>query len=211
MISIDIEKKIKTYRGQRILKASGQFTTGSITKIYGPSGAGKTTLLKIIAGFIQPEQGFINVNNSTWLNTASKISLSPQKRMAGFVFQDYALFPNMTVKEHLEYATTDNAWVKHLLEIGKLETLTTHKPQHLSGGQQQRLAILRALATKPQLLLMDEPFSALDTENKSALITELKQIFKELGTTVFIVSHNPQELDGLTDVATNLSELYINN
>jgi molybdate transport system ATP-binding protein len=211
MISIDIEKKIKTYQGQCILKVSGQFAAGSVTKIHGSSGAGKTTFLKIVAGFIQPERGRIIVNNSTWLDTASEISVSPQKRMAGFVFQDYALFPNMTVKEHLEYATADNEWIKRLLEIGKLETLTTHKPQYLSGGQQQRLAILRALATKPQLLLMDEPFSALDPENKSALITELKLIFKELETTVFIVSHNPQELDGLTADATNLSELYINN
>ncbi|TWI97137.1 molybdate transport system ATP-binding protein [Mucilaginibacter frigoritolerans] len=211
MISINIEKKIKTYQGQRILKVSGEFKSESITKIHGPSGAGKSTFLKVIAGFIQPEQGNITVNNNAWLDTVSKISLSPQKRMAGFVFQDYALFPNMTVKEHLEYATADNEWIKHLLEIGKLETLTTHKPQYLSGGQQQRLAILRALATKPQVLLMDEPFSALDPENKLALITELKLIFQELKTTVFIVSHNPQELDGIAADGAILSELYINN
>jgi len=211
MININIEKKIKTYQGQRILKVSGEFKSGSITKIYGPSGAGKSTFLKIFAGFIQPERGSIIVNKSIWLNTISKVSLSPQKRMAGFVFQDYALFPNMTVKEHMEYATADNEWIKHLLEAGKLETLTTHKPQYLSGGQQQRLAILRALATKPQLLLMDEPFSALDLENKSALIAELKLIFQELGTTVFIVSHNPQELDGLATDGATLTKLYINS
>jgi len=119
--------------------------------------------------------------------------------MAGFVFQDYALFPNMTVRQHLEYATEDAKWIKTLLEIGKLETLTTHKPQHLSGGQQQRLAILRALAIKPKLLLMDEPFSALDAGMKSALIKDLKRLFSEQGTTVLIVSHNQQELDGLAD------------
>ena len=211
MICIDIEKKIKTYQGPQMLKVSGEFAVGSITKIYGPSGTGKTTFLKIVAGFIQPEKGNIIVNNSIWLNTASKISLSPQKRMAGFVFQDYALFPNMTVKEHLEYATADDAWIKHLLEIGKLETLATHKPLYLSGGQQQRLAILRALATKPQLLLMDEPFSALDPENKTALISELKLVFKELGTTVFMVSHNPQELEELAAGSVNSSALFIDN
>jgi molybdate transport system ATP-binding protein len=211
MISIDIEKKIKTYQGQRILKVSGEFKSGSITKIHGPSGAGKSTFLKILAGFIQPERGTITVNNNTWLDTVSKVSLSPQKRMAGFVFQDYALFPNMTAKEHLEYATADNEWIKHLLEVGKLETLTTHKPQYLSGGQQQRLAILRALTTKPQVLLMDEPFSALDLENKSALIAKLKLIFQELGTTVFIVSHNPQEMDELAADGAPLIELYINS
>jgi len=86
-----------------------------------------------------------------------------------------------------------------LLAIGKLETLTQHKPEHLSGGQQQRLAILRALTIKPNLLLMDEPFSALDPEMKAILIAELKALFAEMGTTVLIVSHNPVELEGLVD------------
>ncbi|MDB5091335.1 MAG: Molybdate transport system ATP-binding protein [Mucilaginibacter sp.] len=199
MISIDIEKKLKAYKGQQVLRVKEQFPTGSITKIYGPSGAGKTTFLKTIAGFTEPEKGEIIVDNATWLNTDQKINLSPQKRMAGFVFQDYALFPNMTVLQHLEYATTDTTWITHLLAMGKLEPFATHKPEYLSGGQQQRLAILRALAVKPKLLLMDEPFSALDPENKSALITELKVVFEELSTTVLIVTHNPQELDGLTD------------
>jgi len=125
--------------------------------------------------------------------------------MAGFVFQNYALFPNMTVREHLEYATKDAEWIDRLLLIGKLETLTAHKPEYLSGGQQQRLAILRALAIKPKLLLMDEPFSALDHQMKIVLINDLKALFKEMGLTVLIVTHNPQELDGLCN-----GELEIN-
>jgi len=196
MISIDIEKKLRAYKGQQVLKVAGQFADGSITKIYGPSGAGKTTFLKIIAGFVHPEKGSIIAGDTTWLDTSTPINLSPQKRKAGFVFQDYALFPNMNVQQHLEYASDDQPWIKRLLEVGKLETLTTHKPEYLSGGQQQRLAILRALATKPKLLLMDEPFSALDPEMKSGLIVNLNGLFKDLGTTVFIVSHNWQELEG---------------
>jgi molybdate transport system ATP-binding protein len=199
MISIEIEKKLKAYKGQQVLKVKEQFPRGSITKIYGPSGAGKTTLLKTIAGFTDPEKGKVIVDGITWLNTDQKINLSPQRRMPGFVFQDYALFPNMTVLQHLEYATTDTAWITRLLTIAKLEPFAAHKPEYLSGGQQQRLAILRALAIKPKLLLMDEPFSALDPENKSALIAELKLVFDKLDTTVLIVTHNPQELDGLTD------------
>jgi molybdate transport system ATP-binding protein len=199
MINVDVEKKLKAYHGQQVLKVARQFDEGSITKIYGPSGVGKTTLLKIIAGFIIPEKGKIMMNNVTWLNTGSKTFVAPQKRNIGFVFQDYALFPNMTVKEHLEYATDDELWIKRLLTIGRLETLTSHKPDYLSGGQQQRLAILRALAIKPKLMLMDEPFSALDPEMKAELIQELKAIFTELGTTVLIISHNPQELDGIAD------------
>lgn len=204
MISIAIEKKLKVYRGEQVLKLTHQFAPGSITKIYGPSGAGKTTLLKIIAGLIKPERGIITVNGGFWLETSTNTNLPPQKRMVGFVFQDYALFPNMTVLEHLQYVTKDEAWIDRLLKLGKLETLTDHKPTYLSGGQQQRLAVLRALAIKPKLILMDEPFSALDPETKTDLIAGLKSIFKELNATVLIVSHNPQELEGLTD-----GELYI--
>jgi len=199
MIIVDIEKKLKAYHGQQVLKVAEKFPLGSITQISGPSGAGKTTFLKIIAGFIQPEKGSIVVDGVSWLDTASKTFVPPQKRMAGFVFQDYALFPNMTVKQHLEYATNDTAWIEKLLSIGKLETFVKHKPEYLSGGQQQRLAILRALAIKPKLLLMDEPFSALDPEMKSALIGELKVIFDELGLTVLIVTHNRQELDNISN------------
>lgn len=204
MIDVTIEKNLKVYQGKQVLKISRQFATGSITKIYGPSGSGKTTFLKIIAGLISPEKGKIVIDGVTWLDTVANINLSPQKRMPGFVFQDYALFPNMTVLAHLEYATDDEDWINRLLLLGKLDTLKDHKPTHLSGGQQQRLAILRALAIKPKLILMDEPFSALDPEMKTELIAELKVVFKQLEATVLIVSHNPVELEGLVD-----GELYI--
>jgi molybdate transport system ATP-binding protein len=194
MIDIDIEKKLKTYQGQQVLKINRQIPVGSITKIYGPSGAGKTTFLKAVAGFVKPEKGKIMVNGDTWLDTDAKIDLPPQRRLAGFVFQDYALFPNMNVRRHLEYATNDQPWIDRLLKAGRLETLTTHKPIYLSGGQQQRLAVLRALAIKPKVLLMDEPFSALDADAKSGLINDLKLLFDELKPTVLIVSHNLAEL-----------------
>lgn len=196
MIRIDIEKKLP---GDQLLRIREEIPQGNIVKIYGPSGAGKTTLLKIIAGLVSADQGFIQVDNITWLDTSKKISLSPQKRQPGFVFQDYALFPNMTVLQHLQYATDDPAWAQTLLKLGKLDKLTGRKPGHLSGGQQQRLAILRALAIKPKILLMDEPFSALDPEMKSALIDDLRKVFVQLGCTVFIVSHNVYELEGLAN------------
>lgn len=195
MIRINIEKKLKAYNGQQVLQINRTFTSEGITKIYGPSGSGKTTLLKLIAGLANPDQGQIIVDNFTWFDSSRKINLSPQKRNTGFVFQNYALFPNMTVIEHLQYAAKDAEWIKRLLHLGKLDTLSTHKPDHLSGGQQQRLAILRALAIKPKVLLMDEPFSALDSKMKMELIGELKPILVELGTTTLIVSHNQQELD----------------
>ncbi|MGY3214319.1 ATP-binding cassette domain-containing protein [Mucilaginibacter sp. HD30] len=194
MIDINIEKELKGYAGAGTIKIKHQFAKGSITKIHGPSGAGKTTFLKILAGLVQADTGKIIVNNVAWLDSERQVNLSPQARRVGFVFQDYALFPNMSVKQHLEYATTDQPWINRLLHLGKLETLTTHKPHHLSGGQQQRLAILRALAIRPQVILMDEPFSALDRAMKSELIGDLKSIFSALSATVLIVSHNPDEL-----------------
>ena len=198
MIIVDIEKKLKTYTGLQVLRIKKEFTQGSITRVTGPSGAGKTTFIKMIAGLVTPDKGSI-ITNETWFDSSRKINLTPQQRRTGFVFQDYALFPNMTVKQHLEYATSDMQWIDRLLKIGRLDTFTNHKPGHLSGGQQQRLAILRALAIKPKLLLMDEPFSALDIKTKSALITDLQKLFKELNATIIIVSHNPQELDGISN------------
>jgi molybdate transport system ATP-binding protein len=198
MITVDIEKKLKAYNGSRVLQIKKTFNAGVITRITGPSGAGKTTFLKMVAGLITPDTGTIKTVSSTWFDAGQNINVIPQQRRIGFVFQDYALFPNMTVKQQLEYATDDTEWINRLIMIAGLETFVNHKPDHLSGGQQQRLAILRALAIKPKLLLMDEPFSALDLEMKTALIDDLQVLFKELGATTLIVSHNPQELDGIS-------------
>ncbi len=197
MISIDIEKSLNSHNHLSVLQITQEIPVGSITKIYGPSGAGKTTLIKVIAGLTRPEKGRIRFNDITWLDTENGIFVSPQQRKVGLVFQQYALFPNMTVLQHLRYATNDETWIKQLLTIGKLEAFAQQKPEYLSGGQQQRLAILRAMATKPQLLLMDEPFSALDPEMKTELINDLQYLWKELATTVLVVSHNPLELEGI--------------
>ena len=197
-MNVAIGHKLNAYSGDQQLRIQQEFPEGSITRISGPSGSGKTTFLKIIAGFTKPDKGRIVVDGVPWLDTGAHIFVPPEKRLAGFVFQGYALFPNMTVQQHLEYATDDKAWISRLLKLGKLEAFTGQRPAWLSGGQQQRLAILRALATKPKLLLMDEPFSALDQPMRAELIAELKLLFKELGATVLIVSHYPQELEGLS-------------
>jgi molybdate transport system ATP-binding protein len=209
MIKIKIQKKIKTYSGSNLLKVDAVFPKFSVTKVYGASGIGKTTFLKVIAGLIQPEQGFIEVDGQTWLDTAKKLSQSPQIRNVGFVFQDYALFPNMTVGAHLAYATKDHQLINRLLKIGQMETFVQHRPAQLSGGQQQRLAVLRALALKPQVLLMDEPFSALDDELRERLLEELKVILKEFGTTTIIVSHHSQDTAGFAERDLKI-ELYSN-
>ncbi len=196
MIEVDIQKNIKTYNGHNKLQIKASFPANKITQIFGPSGAGKTTFLKILAGLVQPEQGYIRVEDEIWLNTQTQTNWSPQKRRIGFVFQDYALFPHLTVEQHLLYGTSDKEYVRHLLSIGKMQAFHRHKPKQLSGGQQQRLAILRALSTKPKLLLMDEPFSALDYALKASLLTDLKQLLTELHTTCLVVTHHPLETQG---------------
>ncbi|WP_448636563.1 ABC transporter ATP-binding protein [Pedobacter panaciterrae] len=170
----------------------------------GPSGSGKTTLLKIIAGLIKPEEGKITANENVWLDTKANRNLEPQKRSVGFVFQDYALFPNMTVIEHLQYGSNDAQYIDRLIAIGRLDAFRTHKPKHLSGGQQQRLAILRALSTKPSLLLMDEPFSALDNVLKKDVMTDLKTLFDELKITCLVVTHHPLETEGFAEYSFEL-------
>jgi molybdate transport system ATP-binding protein len=194
MIEIDISKRIRSSPEPVELRVKTSFESESISRITGPSGVGKTTVLKIIAGLIVPETGIIKVNNELWFDSKMKFSRKTQDRNLGFVFQDYALFPNMTVHQHLTYGTNDEVYISQLLAIGQMEAFKKSYPKQLSGGQQQRLAILRALSTRPQLLLMDEPFSALDQALKSQLITDLKALFAEQNITVLLVTHAQDEL-----------------
>jgi len=193
MIKVDIFKKIGGKYGSFELKVNTTFQSHAVTQISGPSGIGKTTLLKILAGLILPDSGNVAVEDDVWFDKEKKLSKKVQERQVGFVFQDYALFPNMTVEEHLKYGTDDLQYVNFLLELGEMKALSNRFPRQLSGGQQQRLAILRALATKPKLLLMDEPFAALDSELKSRIINRLSSFFDKQKITVILVSHQLNE------------------
>lgn len=195
MIELDISKLVKSYQGFVELKVKTTFESESISRISGPSGVGKTTLLKILAGLVTPEKGTISVDDDLWFDADRKFSKKTQDRNVGFVFQDYALFPNMTVEQQLRYGSADEGYIDHLLGIGQMEAFRKSLPKQLSGGQQQRLAILRALSTKPKLLLLDEPFSALDQVLKSQLILNLKVLFSEQKTTVLLVTHASDEIE----------------
>ena len=195
MIELDISKQVKSYQGFVELKVKTTFESESISRISGPSGVGKTTLLRIIAGLVTPEKGTISVDDNLWFDADRKFSRKTQDRNVGFVFQDYALFPNMTVEQQLRYGSADEGYIDHLLGIGQMEAFRKSLPKQLSGGQQQRLAILRALSTKPKLLLLDEPFSALDQVLKSQLILNLKVLFSEQKTTVLLVTHASDEIE----------------
>ncbi|EOJ9083083.1 sulfate/molybdate ABC transporter ATP-binding protein, partial [Campylobacter coli] len=195
-----------TAKGKKQLELNTCLKANEITAIFGESGAGKTTLLKIIAGLIKPEFGRIEVGDELWFDTQKNVNLAIQKRKIGFVFQDYALFPNMSVKENISYAATSKQKAEELLSLMNLENLAKIYPKNLSGGQAQRVALARALAREPQILLLDEPLSALDFKMRSFLQDELVKILQHFKITTLLVSHDLAEIYKLSHRILELSD-----
>jgi len=202
LLDINIRHSLHTANGTLPMEIAFTLKEGNILAVTGPSGAGKTTLLKQIAGLIGPESGKIMFGGQIWLDTNAKKSFPPQLRNTGFVFQDYALFPHFTVEENLSFALhnqDDKGIVSELLEATELTQLSHRKPFQLSGGQQQRVALARALVRKPHLLLLDEPFAALDYSmrfNLQALLLKFQQQFR---FSIIIVTHDIGEIFRLAD------------
>lgn len=207
MIAINIEKKLKGAGGDMLLKADLKLEEKSFVAFAGQSGSGKTTLLRIIAGLESVDKGTLHVGSEVWLD--GKFSLPPQKRKIGFVFQDYALFPNMSVENNLLYVNKDRALCNELLEMSGLGELAKRLPATLSGGQKQRVSLCRAMMNRPKILLMDEPLSALDPSMRSKLQQDILTIHKAFGTTTVIVSHDPSEVYRLAErvIVINLGEI----
>jgi iron(III) transport system ATP-binding protein len=174
-----------------------QLEKGEIGCFLGPSGCGKTTLLRAIAGFEPLKQGEIKLNNKIVSSTGGH--LAPEKRNIGMVFQDFALFPHLTVADNIKFGirylqkAEQRKRVKQLLEMVSLGNYGKRYPHELSGGQQQRIALIRALAPKPDLLLMDEPFSSMDVELRQELATEIRDILKQENITAILVTHDQNE------------------
>ena len=163
----------------------------------------------MLAGLMTPDAGQIIVEDATWLDTRQKINLRPQHRKVGLVFQDYALFPNMTVRENLLFALSkhqDKTFVDELIEIVELQALQDRKPESLSGGQKQRVALARALVQRPKLLLLDEPLSALDIEMRRKLQSYILKVHQEFGLTTILVSHDLSEILKMSDKVIILEE-----
>ena len=187
---------------QRVVKQYGNFTAlqsldleineGEFLTLLGPSGCGKTTTLRLIAGFIMPSEGRIFLDNTEITN------LAPQDRNVGMVFQDYALFPHLTIAENIAFGLVERRMdkasialrVKDLLNLIEMPDVGDRYPAQISGGQRQRVAVARAVAYAPRVLLMDEPLGALDPMVRYELQTELAEIFRTLGKTVVLVTHD---------------------
>ena len=209
MIYFSLQKKLHAADGFITLDVNCEIEEGDFISLYGPSGAGKTSLLRMLAGLMQPDSGFIKMNDEIWFDSEKKIKVNPQQRLVGFVFQDYALFPNMNVEENISYASAKNDSKKNideLLEITGLSGLRDKKIQTLSGGQQQRVALARAIARKPKLLLLDEPLSAIDNEMRATLQNTLLTIHSQYNVTSIIVSHNINEIIKLTSKTIHIKD-----
>ena len=209
MIVLNIHKKLTSASGEMLLKVNTTIQNGSLVTLYGKSGVGKTTILRILGGLLKPEKGKIEVNNEIWFDSDSNINLKSQKRNVGFVFQDYALFPNMTVKENLEFALIKNQSTKiisDLIELIELGELQNRKPETLSGGQKQRVALARALVRKPSILMLDEPLSALDHEIRFKLQQYILQVHQEYKLTTLLISHDISEILRMSDQIIELED-----
>lgn len=164
--------------------------------LFGESGAGKTSLLRMLAGLEFPDQGLIRCGEEVWFDSEQRIAVPAYKRTIGVVFQDYALFPHLNVQDNVFFAAkrADRDWLEKLMRLCHLKDVASRSIATLSGGQKQRVAVARALARRPQLLLLDEPLSALDLETRSALQESLLEVQRESGLTMIVVTHDLAEV-----------------
>ena len=206
MLYVDIAKKLDNFT----LKASMR-VDGEVTALFGASGAGKSMTLKCIAGIEKPDSGVIQLNGRTLFDSSRHINLPPQKRRVGYLFQDYALFPNMAVRGNIEAGMRSlkkserNIKAAELTERFRLKGLENKRPSTLSGGEQQRAALARIFASQPEVILLDEPFASLDILLKSELIPYIKDIINSFGGESILVSHDVDEVLSMSERVTEIT------
>jgi molybdate transport system ATP-binding protein len=187
MLSIQIKKKLAHFTVDVDLQIDKE-----IAILFGPSGSGKTTILNCVAGLAQPDQGRIINNGIDFFGATSK-PLPVQHRNVGYLFQDYALFPHMTVWKNISYGMKNPELTEQMIDVLNISHLLNKFPREISGGEKQRVALTRALATEPSLLLLDEPFSALDYETRLQCQEELLRLHELWGIPILMVTHDLQE------------------
>ncbi len=205
MLEIDIKQPLYTVNGKSLLEVKANLDLGEIVCLRGASGIGKSTLLRIIAGLVKPHRGRVVFDDEVWCDTDKRLFTPASKRRTGLMFQDFALFPNMTVFEQITYAqpTKDKQKVMELLECFNIGALHNRRPHNLSGGQKQRVALARAIASEPSMLLLDEPFSALDWELKDSLRESIKHAHEMLGSVTLMVCHDPADIEAMATSILN--------
>ena len=197
MIKVKAKKNLITSHGPVKLDVDFEIPDREFITLFGPSGVGKTTILRMIAGLTDPDAGFIQVDDEVWYDSSRRIKRQIQERQSSFVFQDYNLFPNMTVRENLEYALKDKSderLIDEFLAMVHLTELSGRKPATLSGGQKQRVALIRALLRKPKIFLLDEPLSALDLELRLKLQDEIFALYNRFQIPTIFVTHDLSEI-----------------
>jgi molybdate transport system ATP-binding protein len=197
VLSFYLVKQLRAGKRRFRLELEYDLPEGGFLGVRGPSGSGKTTLIRCLAGLDRPDAGRLQIARDTWYDSAAKVFMRPQRRRVGYVAQDYALFPNMTVLGNILYANPDRDKAERLLELTHLDAQAHQFPRELSGGQRQRTALARALARGPELLLLDEPLSALDEELREELGDEILRIQRATGITAVMVSHSKAEVSRL--------------
>ncbi len=197
MLEVQLVRTLHTPRGPMQLDVALTVRPHELVAIFGPSGAGKTSILRMIAGLMRPDRGCVRWRGTTWYSDQHGVFVPPQRRPVGMVFQDYALFPNLTVRENLAFALPahgDRRCVDTWLERFALRALADRKPHELSGGEQQRVALARALIRRPEVLLLDEPLAALDPRLRVRLQDEILEVHRTMRMTTILVSHDIAEV-----------------
>jgi len=192
---INIEKSFPSFD----LACSFSCKNKRMLVLIGPSGAGKTTMVRLIAGLERPQKGIITYENDTWVDTDRRIFLRPQLRCVGLVFQDYPLFPHLNIHRNVAFAASDGKEVERLMEDFNIWHLRYRKPHEISGGERQRCAICQALARKPRILLLDEPFSALDVITRRTLRNLVIDLKSKLNIPIIYVTHDINEALAMAD------------
>ena len=199
MIDVDVQLSVSD-RSRRFDLAARFATDAAFVAIYGPSGAGKSLTLRAIAGLIRPSTGHVRVAGRTLFDSAAAIDLPAAQRRTGYLFQSFALFPHLSVRDNVGFglrnwrrrslSRADRDQVQSLLESFELAPMADSRPATLSGGQQQRVALARALACQPQILLLDEPFAALDTMLRRSLRRDLAEVRRRMGIPAIMITHD---------------------
>lgn len=194
MLSVDIEKQLELFKLDLKFHIEKE-----VLAIQGASGSGKTTILNIIAGLVKADRAEISNGDTILESTDKNIYLSSRKRNLGYMFQNYGLFPHLSVEKNIKFAMKDRKTYEVLLDVLGLRDLLKRYPSDISAGEKQRVALLRTLVTKPNVLLMDEPFSALDAELKEKLYPSFSELIKSLNIPVLIITHDNDEANILAD------------